>query len=459
MKLKEDLYKENEIINYKDICVKYIYFMSYFIVSINKTNRNIIFKLKYQFSSKNKISNKKDLPSIRENNIFKISSKKYYLTKIKINILVFLKKYFFNLKFFLFFSPKKNELNTDLTNLIPNQILNRVSNIQYYANNPVEDRLNAIQLTNLNGYYLSVLDGHGGSIIVDYAYKHIPSYFDERIKSLENSDFHEDYKIIDAFNYSFQSVENDLFQMATQDYLDGKYKIAFCGCCILSIVVYNNKLYIANLGDSRSELYSKNDYGEYSSQILNNIHNAKVKSEQKRLRLEFPNEPDIILSRNLGNSAYVKGRLQPTRALGDFYLKYKVFNDNLDIINVTDENKKQLEKYKKKIITNFNGPYIKSKPDIIIHDLKYNDDFIIIASDGLWDFISSKEAKKIVEKYRDKDKIARDLFSTTMQQVAISQSISTEEIYNLKPGNDKRNIHDDITIMVVDIRNQFEKKL
>lgn len=431
--------------------------MSYFIVSISKINRNKIFKLKYQFSSKNSISNKKDLPSIRKNNIFKISSKKYFLTKIKVNILVFIKKYFFKLE--NFFSPKRNELISNLNNLIPNQILNRVSNIQYYANNPVEDRLNAIQLINLNGYYLSVLDGHGGSIIVDYAYKHIPIYFDERIKSLENSDFNEDYKIIDAFNYSFQSVENDLYQMATQDYLNRKYKIVFCGCCILSIVVYNNKLYIANLGDSRSELYSKNNSGEYSSQILNNIHNAKVKSEQIRLKLEFPNEPDIVVSRSLGNAVYVKGRLQPTRALGDFYLKYKQFNDTLENINVTDENKKNLEKYKKKIIKNFNGPYIISKPDIIIHDLKENDEFIIIASDGLWDFISSKEANKIVEIYRDKDKIAKNLFSTTMQQVAISQSISTDEIYNLKPGNDKRNIHDDITIMVVDIRNQFEKKL
>lgn len=432
--------------------------MSYFIVSINKINRNKIFKLKYQFSSKNSISNKKDLPSIRKNNIFKTSSKKYFLTKIKVNILVFIKKYFLKIENFLFSSPKRNELISNLNNLIPNQILNRVSNIQYYANNPVEDRLNAIQLINLNGYYLSVLDGHGGSIIVDYAYKHIPIYFDERIKSLENSDFNEDYKIIDAFNYSFQSVENDLYQMATQDYLNRKYKIVFCGCCILSIVVYNNKLYIANLGDSRSELYSKNNSGEYSSQILNNIHNAKVKSEQKRLKLEFPNEPDIVVSRSLGNAVYVKGRLQPTRALGDFYLKYKQFNDTLENVNVTDENKKNLEKYKKKIIKNFNGPYIKSKPDIIIHDLKENDEFIIIASDGLWDFISSKEANKIVEIYRDKDKIAKNLFSTTMQQVAISQSISTDEIYNLKPGNDKRNIHDDITIMVVDIRNQFEKK-
>ena len=55
-------------------------------------------------------------------------------------------------------------------------------------------------LENLNGYYLSVLDGHGGSIIVDYAYKHLPIYFDERMKSLENSDFHEDYKIIEVMH-------------------------------------------------------------------------------------------------------------------------------------------------------------------------------------------------------------------------------------------------------------------
>lgn len=148
----------------------------------------------------------------------------------------------------------------------------------------------------------------------------------------------------------------------------------------------------------------------------------------------------------MGNSYYVKGRLQPTRSLGDFYLKHKIFNQ--PTMSMSD-------KANKRFINNFNGPYIKYLPEITTHELKPGDEFLIMATDGLWDFISSKEAADIVGKYKEKGVIARELLGYTMNQAASSQSITAEEIYTLKPGNDKRTIHDDITIMVIDLRNQL----
>lgn len=64
-------------------------------------------------------------------------------------------------------------------------------------------------------------------------------------------------------------------------------------------------------------------------------------------------------------SFYVKGRLQPTRSIGDYHLKHS-----------------HLYKGKGK----FNGPYVKSEPQIKIFDLKKNDKAIVIGSDGVWDF-------------------------------------------------------------------------
>ena len=39
---------------------------------------------------------------------------------------------------------------------------NRVSLIQYPANNPIEDRWSCQQLESIDGYVAIVLDGHGG---------------------------------------------------------------------------------------------------------------------------------------------------------------------------------------------------------------------------------------------------------------------------------------------------------
>jgi pyruvate dehydrogenase phosphatase len=233
-----------------------------------------------------------------------------------------------------------------------------------------------------------------------------------------------------------------------EEYKKGVGKVAYVGTCVLNIFINNDKVYVANLGDSRAELYRKDILNnEYIPIRLNNYHNAKSKIEQQRLKSEFPNDKDIIISNTIGNSFYVKGRLQPTRTLGDFNLKHRTFNQPPS--NMED-------KYKKRAILDFNGPYVKNIPQFTVHQLEKGDEFIVLATDGLWDFVKSSEVATIIASNKEKGKIARVLLETTMKHAAENQSISTDEIYSYKPGNDKRTIHDDITIMVIDLRNQVK---
>lgn len=65
------------------------------------------------------------------------------------------------------------------------------------------------------------------------------------------------------------------------------------------------------------------DGGERTTRKINNILNANNPSEQERLKAAFPNDSDIfICSPRYSGACYVKGRLMPTRALGDFYMKH-----------------------------------------------------------------------------------------------------------------------------------------
>ena len=47
-----------------------------------------------------------------------------------------------------------------------NKLANRISTIQYNANNPIEDRISYKDFDNVDGYAALVLDGHGGWQIV-----------------------------------------------------------------------------------------------------------------------------------------------------------------------------------------------------------------------------------------------------------------------------------------------------
>lgn len=90
--------------------------------------------------------------------------------------------------------------------------------------------------------------------------------------------------------------------------------------------------------------------------------NAGEKFEQARLFKQFPSESDIVVCQG---ACYVKGRLQPTRSLGDFYLKYKEYNfTRLKV---------------------FTGPYIDHMPLITHFPLTSKHDYLLLASDGLWD--------------------------------------------------------------------------
>ena len=74
--------------------------------------------------------------------------------------------------------------------------------------------------------------------------------------------------------------------------------------------------------------------------------------EQRRLAKEHPNEPDIVVCKS-PNACYVKGRLQPTRALGDVYLKDAEFNGS-----------PSARRYGRYIAPPYSPPYITSEPEV-----------------------------------------------------------------------------------------------
>ncbi len=46
----------------------------------------------------------------------------------------------------------------------------------------------------------------------------------------------------------------------------------------------------------------------------------------------------------------------------------------------------------------YTGPYISHMPEIQVHELTQDDEWLILASDGLWDEVKRKEAAKIANR-------------------------------------------------------------
>jgi hypothetical protein len=55
--------------------------------------------------------------------------------------------------------------------LARNKLEGRINNVEYPANNPIEDRMLTYQLTSYDGYVAAVFDGHGGWQMVVISFK------------------------------------------------------------------------------------------------------------------------------------------------------------------------------------------------------------------------------------------------------------------------------------------------
>lgn len=84
------------------------------------------------------------------------------------------------------------------------------------------------------------------------------------------------------------------------------------GSCALAILITDNKLYVAQLGDSKAKIYKKIEK-RIISQKLSRTFNCEKPHQQLQLFKNFSDLDIVVCKRDLNKVCYVKGRLQPTR--------------------------------------------------------------------------------------------------------------------------------------------------
>ena len=327
---------------------------------------------------------------------------------------------------------------------------------QLGANAPCEDAffIQNITLLNYEGIFLSVFDGHGGDKLSKYANLLLYPYFLESF-NLNKFEPNLNRRIILSLKQAYERIEHEFLKIAFNERLNHNYLYSQVGACAISAIIINKKIFVANLGDSKARLFyisnkrikNKNDVEEIKVKKLSKVFNIRKKSEQIAYRAKFPKDKDIIQCYD-PKACYVKGALQPTRTLGDYSLKYLYFNLN----DMSDNS--LYEKYQKY----FNGPYISSIPDIQILDIKNNFKYLIMGTDGLWDVVKSREIASIINtKYDDAKNITYELMNLAMIKYSLENNMNGNYLDILKTpnGRERRNMHDDITIITCDLRKYF----
>ena len=209
-------------------------------------------------------------------------------------------------------------------------------------------------LKNNEYFYIGVCDGHGefGHVVSNFVINKLPSY----IKDLSN----------ESITSAFKKTNKEI-------YGNTKLDSSMSGTTVVSIVLTPNNILCINLGDSRAALF-KYDNGIYYCKNLSRDHKPAEADEARRIDLSggrIKRCYDEDHKRFVGpERVWMKNKDEPglamTRSLGD-----KIAHN----IGVSDE------------------------PEFKTFTYDGTEKYIIIASDGLWEYVSGDQCISIVKPF------------------------------------------------------------
>ncbi|EFQ96732.1 hypothetical protein MGYG_08657 [Nannizzia gypsea CBS 118893] len=192
--------------------------------------------------------------------------------------------------------------------------------------------------------FFGVYDGHGGEQMALYAGENV-----HRIVARQESFARGD--IEQALRDGFLATDRAILE-------DPQYENEISGCTASVAIISRDKIRVANAGDSRSVLGVKG-----RAKPLSFDHKPQNEGEKAR----------ISAAGGFVDFGRVNGNLALSRALGDFEFK-----------RAADLSPEQ------QIVT--------ANPDVTTHEVTEDDEFLVIACDGIWDCQSSQAVVEFVRR-------------------------------------------------------------
>lgn len=341
------------------------------------------------------------------------------------------------------------------------------------GNNPSEDRYAVGQLALPSGgrreggtvlLAAAVFDGHGGAAVAEHLSSSLLPAVERRLQAsagLSSNDLGAALRA--AFAEQEAELRAGLMQLAQDAAIQPQSKPRFLralrvGACALTLLVAPELVVVANCGDCQALLVR-----DGVPRQLSRVHNADQPEEQRRLREAHPGEADAFVCKRreeaptglkwlmvrayhgadeaMGklSACYVKGRLQPTRSFGDFYLKEESFGNVCNRVGNT------------MVAQPSSPPYITSEPEVSTLERRAGD-IVILASDGLWDYLCGGDVVNTLDAAGpgcSAQALSDALLAAALRKAAQAHCLTEEALRELPPGPKKRRLQDDITVLVV----------
>jgi len=223
--------------------------------------------------------------------------------------------------------------------------------------------------------YMSVCDGHGveGHFVSDFIKETLPYDMSENLKKQNILTENEKEK------EKIYQIIKETFIMANEKLVDNEeINSLFSGSTCVSLIYTPEKLIVPNIGDSRAVLgrLINKENNEYKAIDLSRDHKPTEKDEAQRI---IEND----------------GRIQPFTEDGEFVGPERVWIKEEEVPGLA-----MTRSFGDRVAATVG---VMSEPEIKEFYFDEGDKFMIIASDGIWEFISSQECINIIKDFYDKN--------------------------------------------------------
>ncbi|XP_038709002.1 protein phosphatase 2C 32-like isoform X1 [Tripterygium wilfordii] len=299
--------------------------------------------------------------------------------------------------------------------------------------------------------------------------------------------------VLRAMARALERTEEAYMEMVEKA-LDRNPELALMGSCVLVMLMKDQDVYVMNLGDSRAILAQERPNDRYpnpnfvkddlrhrnrsreslvrmeldriseespmhnqNNQVnlinknrevnicrlkmravqLSSDHSTSIEEEVLRIMAEHPDDGQSVLNDR------VKGQLKVTRAFGAGFLKKPTCNEAL------------LEMFRIDYIGT--SPYLSCIPSVRHHRLSSSDHFLVLSSDGLYQYFSNEEVVAhvtwFIENVPEGDP-AQYLIAELLFRAAKKNGMDFHELLDI-PQGDRRKYHDDVSVMVVSLEGRI----
>ncbi|KAL0348679.1 UNVERIFIED_CONTAM: putative protein phosphatase 2C 40 [Sesamum angustifolium] len=271
------------------------------------------------------------------------------------------------------------------------------------------------------------------------------SCFDDTLNN-GNGDRSFKQRVLNSLQHALSLAETEFLHMVEQE-MDDRPDLVSIGSCVLLVLLHGKNLYVLNVGDSRAVLATYESKGLRAVQLTDS-HTVDNEVERIQLLNDHPDDPSTIVA------GKVKGKLKVTRAFGVGYLK----KNQLTFFIMSDGSTFVLQKSMNDALMGIlrvrnliSPPYVSLQPSASVHEISNSDHFVVLGSDGLFDFFSNDEVVKLVHSYISRNPFgdpAKFLVEQLAARAAESAGFSMEELMSIPAGR-RRKYHDDVTVIVI----------